>query len=602
MYDKYERTMQPEIVYKDLSERSKKIRELLRQRDPGAKEYIEESLQLAQNSNENDKIGEMLVSMSNYYSLIKRDIDQCLEYIHQAKPYFDIGDSRRAGYYYGALGINYHFFYKLPEAQDAYLTSIQYMEEIDDLTEEESQRLATVYYNLYILFSFTDLSLLDRKYLDRAIELYKLHNHKAGLIFCYGAIINDLDKLGNIAEALEYARIRLRLAEELDDNLQVAFSSSTIGVLYAKMNDRQTAMEFINRAKKIFEKANITQFLSSFYDEYAQAHLALGDYDEAISLFLKAIDLYNLLDSTLNLSKLYRLLSEAYEKSGRYQDSLEYQKKYSQILLDNFKVDKVLYMSAVQNEFERQQQERETDMLKLKNEEVRQYANQLEQSNEELKQFAHAASHDLREPVRMIVSYTELLEMNLKGKLTAEQHELFGYLKEGGKRINEMIAGILAFSKVNNHHELAKVNLNDILQSVKANLKIPITAQHAVIECGQLPTVLSNHVLMIQLFQNLISNAIKYNSSSQPSVKIDYYHDAGLHTFCFSDNGIGIEDMYREKVFDIFTRLQNRQHHSGSGIGLAICKKIVDRLGGDIINRPNKQGGTDFVFTIPGLK
>ena len=584
---------------KEFAERIKRIRDMLRQRDPEVREYIEESLLLAQKSDEKEKTGELLVSMSNYYSLIKRDFDKCIDYIQMAKPYFDMDDSRRAGYYYGALGINYHFFYKLPEAQDAYLTSIQYMEEIEDLTEEEAQRLATIYYNLYILFSFTDLALLDRRYLDRAIELYKIYDHKPGLIFCYGAIINDLDKLGNISEAMEYAMIRLRLAEEIEDTLQIAFSSSTMGVLYAKMNDRETAMAYINRAKAIFEKANIVQFLSSFYDETAQAHLALGDYEEAITFFLEAIKLYNTLDSTLNLSKLYRLLSEAYEKAGKYQESLLYQRKYSQMLLDNFKIDKVLYMSAVQNEFERQQQDRETEMLKQKNEEIREYANQLEQSNEELKQFAHAASHDLREPVRMIVSYAELLEMSLKGQMNKEQLELFGYLKEGGKRINEMIAGILAFSKVNNHNELTTVNLGEILQSVKNNLKIAITAKNAVIESETLPVVKTNSVLMIQLFQNLVSNAIKYNISERPHVRISYSQEGGFYRFKVSDNGIGIEERYREKVFDIFTRLQNRQNHSGSGIGLAICKKITDRLGGDILNQPNELGGTDFIFTLP---
>jgi signal transduction histidine kinase len=586
-------------IQNEFSERIKKIRELLRQRDPAVKEFIDESLEKAEIADEKEKIGELLLSMSNYYSLVKRDLDKCLEYIHRAKPYFDMDDNRRAGYYFGALGINYHFFYKLPEAQDAYLASIQYMEDEEDLTQEEVQRLATIYYNLYILFSFTDLALLDRRYLDRAIELYKINNHKPGLIFCYGAIINDLDKIGKIDEAMEYATIRLQLAEELNDTLQIAFSSSTLGVLYAKKNDRETSMAYIEKAKAIFLNADIVQFLSSFYDEYAQAHLALGDHEEAISLFLEAIRLYNTLDSTLNLSKLYRLLAEAYDTAGKYQDALQYQRKYSQMLLDNFKIDKVLYMSAVQNDFERQQQDRETTMLKLKNEEVRLYANQLEQSNEELKQFAHAASHDLREPVRMIVSYAELLEMSLKGQLSKEQHELFGYLKEGGKRINEMIAGILAFSKVNNHNEMTRVNLGEILQSVKNNLKMTVSSRDAIIESETLPHIHSNTILMIQLFQNLISNGIKYNASEHPHIKISYAQEGGYYRFCVSDNGIGIEEKYRDKVFDIFTRLQNRQHHAGSGIGLAICKKIIDRLGGDIHHQPNQQHGTDFIFTLP---
>ena len=143
------------------------------------------------------------------------------------------------------------------------------------------------------------------------------------------------------------------------------------------------------------------------------------------------------------------------------------------------------------------------------------------------------------------------------------------------------------------------MNRSEVLQVVKGNLKMMINAKHSIIESETLPVVRSNQVLMIQLFQNLLANAIKYNNSDQPHVRISYIQEKEFYRFCVTDNGIGIEEKYREKVFEIFTRLQNRQHHSGSGIGLAICKKIVDRFGGDIHNQPNEAGGTDFIFTLP---
>ena len=204
----------------DLSEEIKVIRELLRQREPAAKERIDAALIIAESLHDTDKIGDLLVSYSNYHALIKRDLDKCLEYAEKALPYFELASPRRASYYYGNLGINYHFFFKLPEAQAAYLTAIAHMEKIEDLSESESNMLATIYYNLYILFSFTDLAILDRSYLDRAMELYQKNNHIPGLIFCYGAMINDLDKQGKTLEALEYAKIRMKLAEDTDNILQ----------------------------------------------------------------------------------------------------------------------------------------------------------------------------------------------------------------------------------------------------------------------------------------------------------------------------------------------------------------------------------------------
>jgi signal transduction histidine kinase len=585
----------------DLKEEINNIREMLRQREPKVQDHIETALSLADARHDMERKGDLLVSYSNFYSLIKRDLDKCIEYADKAKPYFDMSSPRRASYYFGNLGINYHFFFKLPEAQAAYLTAIQHMEKIDDHSPSESNMLATIYYNLYILFSFTDLAILDRSYLDRAMELYQKNNHVPGIIFCYGAIINDLDKQGKIEEALEFSKKRLKLAEDTDNTLQTGLSASTTGLLYAKLQDRKSSEAYFSRAHDILFGKDIVPFHASYYDEKAQAHLALGEYDDAIKNFHEALKQYFSIASTLNLSKLFKLMSEAYEKSGHYAEAMEYQRKYSQVLLDNFKVDKILYMGAVQKDFEKEQKERETAMLKQKNEEIQLYVTQLEQSNEELKQFAHAASHDLREPVRMIVSYTELLEMSLKNQLSPEQQEFFAYLKEGGKRINEMISGILTFSKVHSHDELTAVDLNTTMQKVKENLKIAMAAKGVKLECDKLPVIKSNSVLMIQLFQNLIANAIKYNQSDKPIVQIQCTLEGGFYQFIVSDNGIGIEDKYRESVFDMFSRLHNREQYSGSGIGLAICKKIVERMGGSIWNSPNKHKGTDFAFTLPAM-
>lgn len=583
-----------------LQDEVNRIREMLRQREPDVSEAIDAAIARAEAEQDHDRIGDLLVSYSNYYSLIKRDPDRCLEYAERARSYFDMEVPRRASYYYGNLGINYHFFFRLPEAQAAYLTAIQHMEKIENQTETESNMLATIYYNLYILFSFTDLAILDRRYLDKALELYKKNNHTPGIIFCYGAIINDLEKQDKIEEALEYSLERLRLAEETGNELQTGLSASITGMLYARMKDREKSQLYFDRAQEIIFSKNVPTFRATFYDEKARALLALGDYDEAVKLFHQALQQFQTtVPTALNLSKIYKLMSEAYERCGLTAEALEYQRRYSQTLLDNFKMDKVLYLGAVQKDFEKERQERETEMLRQKNDEIQLYVTQLEQSNEELKQFAHAASHDLREPVRMIVSYAELLEMSLKDKVTPEQKEFMSYLKEGGKRINEMIAGILAFSKVHSYDELTDVDLNQSIQRVRENLRMIIAARHVEIECDRLPVVRTNPVLMIQLFQNLLSNAIKYNQSPTPRVRVTYAREGAYYRFCVSDNGIGIEDRYRDSIFDMFSRLHNREHYSGSGIGLAICRKIVERMGGSIWNASNDEKGTDFCFTLP---
>ena len=589
------------VVHKN-DELQTQIRTLLSQRDAHVIELIKEHEALSSDANDQEHLGECYVHYALYYSMIDMNYDQFIHYAELAKPYFDFTNHRRAAFFYGNIAYCYHTYSKLPEAQGCFLRAINAMEKIPDLSVAETKRLASHYYNLYILFGFTDIGTLDRRYIDRAFALNTSVNHKLGLSYNYSALAADYDRQGKYSEALEYTHKRIALSEELNDKPQLGLAYCMAGLLNAKLENRKIGLDYFAKAKAILNTIPSTQFEAGYYLEFAEAHLAMGDYNLAIDHFHKALDLYQSIDFTFNLSRIYRYLAKAYSKIGKPDEALSYQEKYSQTLLDNFKLDKLLAITAAQNELEHEQQVRETELLKQKNDEIEIYVQQLEQSNDELKQFAHAASHDLREPVRMIVSYTDLLEKSLKSNINAEQKEFFSYLKDGGKRINEMIAGILAFSKATSiQDEIYDTDLNEVLHIVKDNLKLALTTRSATLQAEHLPIVKGTNTLLIQLLQNLIANGVKYNKSEHPTIKISVERKGNHYQFCVSDNGIGIDDIYRDKVFDIFTRLQNREQYAGSGIGLAICKKIVERLGGKIWNRTNAVGGTDFIFTLlPG--
>jgi signal transduction histidine kinase len=473
------------------------------------------------------------------------------------------------------------------------------MEMIPDLTELEKKRLAAHYYNLYILFGFSDLGTLDQRYIDRALELNVAIDNKLGISFCYSAIVAEYDRLGRIPEALDYALKRIEIVEGLNDPFQLCLSYCSAGLMYAKLGDRDDAFAYFAKAYPILFPDGNPQFQAAYHLEIAEAYAQFGSYQEAIRSYLEAIKLYELIGSTLNLSKIYRLLSRAYRSSEQFEQALVYQEKYSQSLLDNFKLDKLLAITATEHEYEQKQQAKETELLKQKNEEIRTYVLQLEQSNDDLKQFAHAASHDLREPVRAVVSYSTLLEMSLRGKLTAEEQEYITYLKDSGRRMYDMITGILAFSKVNSSQDISDVDLNVVFDQAVENLKLAIASRQAIVESPPLPIVRGSETLLIQLFQNLISNGIKYNESEIPTIRVSYRDLGDMYEFCVSDNGIGISEKHQTNVFDMFTRLHNQEQYQGTGIGLSICRKIVERMGGKIRNQPNLSGGTDFIFTLP---
>jgi light-regulated signal transduction histidine kinase (bacteriophytochrome) len=370
--------------------------------------------------------------------------------------------------------------------------------------------------------------------------------------------------------------------------------------MYSKLGDKENAFAFFDRAHSILFPDGNAQFQAGYHMEIAEGYSEFGNYDLAIQSYLQAIVFYDQIGSTLNLSKIYRLLSAVYKKAGNPAEALIYQEKYSQSLLDSFKLDKILAVTATEHEYEQKQQAKETAMLKQKNEEISTYVHQLEQSNDDLKQFAHAASHDLREPVRTIVSYSTLLELSLKGKLSSDELDYINYLKTAGKRMYDMIGGILAFSKVNNAQDVSDIDLNTIYSQAIENIRLSIDNKKAVVDCPSLPVVRGSDTLLIQLFQNLISNGIKYNESAEPIIRISYTAVGNnMYEFVVSDNGIGIDDKYKNDVFDMFTRVHKSEQYQGTGIGLSICRKIVERMGGRIRNQPNAMKGTDFIFTLP---
>ncbi|HYG23261.1 MAG TPA: ATP-binding protein [Verrucomicrobiae bacterium] len=224
----------------------------------------------------------------------------------------------------------------------------------------------------------------------------------------------------------------------------------------------------------------------------------------------------------------------------------------------------------------------------------------LARSNTELQQFAYVASHDLSEPLRMIVSYLQLLVSRHRARLDAEAMEFIGYAVDGAERMQKLIHDLLAYARVDSKaREFQPTDCNQVLAGVLLNLKVIIDETAAAIEHETLPTVLGDAIQLTQVFQNLISNAIKFRGPRPPHITISAEPREGEWLFKVADNGIGIDARNFERVFVIFQRLHTRQEYPGTGIGLAICKKIIERHGGRIWVESEPGQGTTFWFTIP---
>lgn len=225
---------------------------------------------------------------------------------------------------------------------------------------------------------------------------------------------------------------------------------------------------------------------------------------------------------------------------------------------------------------------------------------QLQRSNLELEQFAYIASHDLQEPLRMVVGYVQLLEKRLADRLDTDTREFMGYAVDGAKRMQTLIDDILAYSRVRTQGQpLAPVDCGAALQEALDRQAAKIAETGAEIDWQALPVVMADYAQLVQLFQNLIANAIKFCKDCAPRVRVEAVHEAGRWRFSVTDNGIGIAPEYRQQLFVIFKRLHTRSEYPGTGIGLAICKRIVERHGGEIGIDSAPEGGTVFWFTLP---
>jgi PAS domain S-box-containing protein len=225
---------------------------------------------------------------------------------------------------------------------------------------------------------------------------------------------------------------------------------------------------------------------------------------------------------------------------------------------------------------------------------------ELARSNSELEQFAYIASHDLQEPLRMVGSYVQLLERNYKNLFDAKGEEYIAYAVDGAKRMQMLINDLLSYSRVGTRgNEFALTDCAGVVGLAIRNLQKAIQESGATITCDPLPTVLADKMQLLQLFQNLLANAIKFRADPYPEIRITAKHTDGLWQFAVKDNGIGIEQRHFERIFLIFQRLHSRREYPGTGMGLAICKKIVDRHGGTIWPVSEPGMGTTFFFTLP---
>lgn len=272
------------------------------------------------------------------------------------------------------------------------------------------------------------------------------------------------------------------------------------------------------------------------------------------------------------------------EPIGRYFDTLAYSPRANQFAL--------IISDVTDEQKSREMRERLWSELELKNTE-------LERSNKDLDDFAYIASHDLQEPLRMVSSYTQLLAKRYGPQLDGDARDFIQFAVDGAGRMQELIKSLLSYSRIGREATApGSVDCNEVIADVMQNLKIALDESGAVITSDHLPTLRAHRVQLLQLFQNLIGNAVKFRGKEPPQIHIGLEREGDLWHFRVEDNGIGIDPEYFDRIFMVFQRLHHREQYEGTGIGLAICRKIVERQGGRIWVTSHTGLGSTFHFTL----
>ncbi|ADZ10498.1 multi-sensor signal transduction histidine kinase [Methanobacterium lacus] len=308
-----------------------------------------------------------------------------------------------------------------------------------------------------------------------------------------------------------------------------------------------------------------------------------------IPILGSAAPIYNLENQIISAVVIFDDITQIKQEEWRKQKMLEKEQQLTEEL------------SATNEELQATTEELKTsneDLILAQNS-LMEMVTKLKTSNKELEQFAYVASHDLQEPLRMVASFTQLLERRYKNHLDDDANDYIDFIVEGAQRMKDLIDDLLAFSRLNTEvHKFEPILVEVALDDVSFNLKSSIEENNATITYDPLPTINGDPSQIRQLFQNLISNAIKFHGDTPPKIHVSAQELDDECIFGVTDNGIGINQNHQEQIFSIFKRLHTRKDYEGTGIGLAICKRIVERHGGKIWVESEEGNGSTFYFTI----
>ena len=605
--------------------------------------WFSSALDLYREAKDLDRIYKSLFNLAYIHYQIY-EYDKALEYFHQSMD--EVAevrddDSLRA-VILDWISLQYLYSGAYGEAIKNQLQSIQIREELSD-----SAGLAESYYSMGDIFNHQKKMEESHQYFNKCIHLAERFNQNHliyGALGSIGGLYIEEDKWDS---AYVYSRRALQLAEAEGMEYGIAYSSSALGNYHLEMEQYDSARYFFERAAEIAQRmgeageiANAHLGLGRVCHAEGQTDLALGHFKEALRIS-RQYELNDVLEDIFEKVSKYFYDIEMYDSAFLYQqklaalkDSLFQERNEStmstlearygilqqesaqqQLLLKKDKqieqmtmwgaiIMLLLVLALTWTLYRNYRNQKQTNaILELNNSMIRAQNDKLLMYNEDLKQFAYATSHDLKQPLRTIGSFASLIQRKLATEINEETRTYFEFINRAVNDMSALLTNLLSYSQLDDKSmSYEDLDLNDILSSVTNNLTSLIQDKDASVLIEELPGIHANREHMMQLFQNLTNNGLKFNDKDNPEIQISWYRKKGKLHFTVQDNGLGIDKEYTECIFGLFQRLHDKSEYQGSGMGLAICKRIVKHYRGEIWVDSRKGRGSTFHFVLPEAK